>query len=144
MGMSGLNKNSRRSSRYNSMTEINITPFVDVMLVLLVVFMITAPMMTQGVQVNLPEVENTELKQQDEPIQISIKKGGVIYVGLSEVKEEDLLKKLLAIKEVRPNAAILLRADKEVSYGKVMQVMSGLQTSGLVEVGMVTEPISVK
>jgi len=140
MAMSQMGRNSNRRSRYNTMTEINITPFVDVMLVLLIVFMITAPMLTQGVQVSLPEVENTEMKPEEDPIEIAIKKNGSIYVGTAKVKEDELLTKLLAIKKVRQNAAILLRADKEVPYGAVMTVMSSLQSSGLVDVGMVTEP----
>lgn len=140
MGMSSLGKNSARGKRYGTMTEINITPFVDVMLVLLVVFMITAPMLTQGVQVSLPEVENTQMKVEEDPIEIAIKKNGDIFVGSSKVKESELITKLKAIKDVRKNAAILLRADKEVPYGIVMTVMSSLQTSGLVDVGMVTEP----
>jgi|TARA_Y100000588_G_scaffold118047_1_gene129177 biopolymer transport protein TolR len=140
MAMSPMGGSSKRSSRYNTITEINITPFVDVMLVLLVVFMITAPMLTQGVQVSLPEVENTEMKVKEDPIEIAIKKDGAIFVGSAKVKEDELVTKLKAIKQVRQNAAILLRADKEVPYGAVMTVMSSLQTSGLVDVGMVTEP----
>lgn len=141
MAMSPIGRNSRNRKRYNTMTEINITPFVDVMLVLLVVFMITAPMLTQGVQVSLPEVQNTEIKPEEDPIEIAIKKDGSIYMGTLKIKEEDLVTKLKAIKKLRTNAAILLRADKEVSYGRVMTVMSSLQTSGLVDVGMVTDPI---
>ena len=140
MAMSPLGKNSSRRSRYNTITEINITPFVDVMLVLLIVFMITAPMLTQGVQVSLPQVENTEIKPEEDPIEIAIKKNGSIFIGETAVEENELLTKLLAIKKIRQNAAILLRADKEVSYGKVMAVMSSLQSSGLVDVGMITEP----
>jgi biopolymer transport protein TolR len=102
--------------------------------------MITAPMLTQGVQVSLPEVENTEMKVKEDPIEIAIKKDGAIFVGSAKVKEDELVTKLKAIKQVRQNAAILLRADKEVPYGAVMTVMSSLQTSGLVDVGMVTEP----
>ena len=131
MAMSPMGGSSKRSSRYNTITEINITPFVDVMLVLLVVFMITAPMLTQGVQVSLPEVENTEMKVKEDPIEIAIKKDGAIFVGSAKVKEDELVTKLKAIKQVRQNAAILLRADKEVPYGAVMTVMSSLQTSGL-------------
>ena len=140
--MSPLGRNGGgKRSRYNTMTEINITPFVDVMLVLLVVFMITAPMLTQGVQVSLPEVQNTEIKPEEDPIEIAIKKNGSIFVGTTKVKDDELLTKLMAIKKVRQNAAILLRADKDVPYGVVMEVMSSLQSSGLVDVGMVTDPV---
>jgi biopolymer transport protein TolR len=139
MAMSPIGRNSSRRSRYNTITEINITPFVDVMLVLLVVFMITAPMLTQGVQVSLPQVENTEIKPEENPIEIAVKKDGSIYIGEAKVEDSELSTKLLAIKKIRPNAAILLRADKNVEYGTVMTVMSNLQSAGLVDVGMITE-----
>ncbi|MCP4356071.1 MAG: biopolymer transporter ExbD [Proteobacteria bacterium] len=142
--MAPIGRQSSRRSRYNTITDINITPFVDVMLVLLVVFMITAPMMTQGVQVSLPQVENTEVKTQEDPIQVTIKEGGAVFVGVSEVDLENLPRKLKAIKKVRSNAQILLLADKDVAYGSVMTVMSALQTAELVDVSMLTEPSGSK
>lgn len=122
------------------MAEINVTPFVDVMLVLLVVFMVTAPLITQGVQVSLPEVQNAAINEQKEPIQVTIKAGGEIYVQSQKVAEGKLVRKLEAIRQVRPGASILLRSDKVVPYGRVMEVMGALQAAGLVDVGLVTQP----
>ncbi len=131
-----------RRSRYSKpqMSDINVTPFVDVMLVLLVVFMITAPMLTQGVDIDLPEAANKPLPDTEEPIQVSIKSGGEVYLQTQPVDEADLGKRLQAIRNVRPNAAIMLRADQGVAYGRVMQVMSALQTAGLTDIGLVTIP----
>lgn len=136
-----LSRKEAKSYKKQPMAEINVTPFVDVMLVLLVVFMITAPMITQGVSINLPEVDNEPMTEQKEPIQISIKAGGDIYIQAQKVKQSDLPERLKAIRGARKDAAaILLNADKAVDYGTVMSVMSELQTAGLVDVGLVTAP----
>ena len=129
-----------RSFHRPIMSDINVVPFIDIMLVLLVVFMVTAPMMTQGVQVSLPEVESTPINEDNEPMQVLIKKDGSIYVHEKAVEMKDLAPTLKAIKEQKPGTAILLRADKAVNYGRVMEVMSALQTAGLVDVGLVTDP----
>jgi biopolymer transport protein TolR len=142
--MSGplLSRSEAKSYKKRPMAEINITPFVDVMLVLLVVFMITAPLITQGVSINLPEVDNEPITEQKEPIQISIKAGGAIYIQAQKVKKSDLPERLKAIRGARKEpASILLNADKTVDYGTVMRVMSELQNAGLVDVGLVTAPI---
>lgn len=130
----------RASYRHRPNAEINVTPFVDVMLVLLVVFMITAPLITQGVQINLPEVENTPMNEEKEPISISIKSNGDIFIQAQKVKKSELEGRLKAISKVRKDAAVLLNADKNVDYGRVMEVMSQLQLAGLVDVGLVTAP----
>lgn len=129
-----------RSFHRPIMSDINVVPFIDIMLVLLVVFMVTAPMMTQGVQVSLPEVQSTPITEEHEPMQVSIKKNGTLFVHEKEVKITDLAATLKAIREQKPGTAILLRADKAVNYGRVMEVMSALQTAGLVDVGLVTDP----
>lgn len=131
----------RRLRRYSAMADINVTPFVDVMLVLLIVFMISAPLMTQGVQVSLPETSAAPIQDQNDPIQVTIKRDGSYYLEQRRVDEADLLRRLQAIQKVRPKASIIMRADKNVSYGRVMQVMSALQTAGLTDVGLVTEPV---
>lgn len=128
----------QKSYRRAPMHEINVTPFVDVMLVLLIVFMITAPLLTQGVQISLPEVENAPISESKEPIQISIKTNGALYIQTQQVEAKDLVSRLQAIQKARPSASILLRADRGINYGKVMEVMSALQMSGLVDVGLVT------
>tara|TARA_R110000868_G_scaffold190862_1_gene434837 strand:+ start:141689 stop:142120 length:432 start_codon:yes stop_codon:yes gene_type:complete len=136
-----LSRSQAKSYRKQPMAEINITPFVDVMLVLLVVFMITAPLITQGVQINLPEVDNEPITEQKEPIQITIKASGDIYIQAQKIKQNDLPERLKAIRGARKQAAsILLNADRSVDYGKVMEVMSELQNAGLVDVGLVTAP----
>ena len=129
-----------RSFHRQPMSDINVVPFIDIMLVLLVVFMVTAPMMTQGVQVSLPEVENSPMTEENEPMQVSLKNDGSIYIQEKTVKLNKLAATLKAIKEQKPATTILLRADQEVSYGRVMEVMSSLQVAGLVDVGLVTKP----
>ena len=147
MGFSVQNKtnyNKRGFSNYRPpVSDINITPFVDVMLVLLVVFMITAPLITQGVQVDLPEVATAPIHEQKKPVQITIKLGGQVYIQTREIKLQDLDSRLQAIAESRKNPSILLRADAGVSYGKVMAVMGSLQNAGLTDVGMVTQPMQL-
>ena len=139
-GMIPRGNRSGRLKRYNSVHEINVTPFVDVMLVLLIVFMISAPLMTQGVQVSLPETSAAPIQEQEDPIQVTVRRDGSFYLEQRRVDEADLLVRLQAIQKVRPKASIILRADKNVTYGRVMQVMSALQTAGLTDVGLVTEP----
>lgn len=129
-----------RSFHRPIMSDINVVPFIDIMLVLLVVFMVTAPMMTQGVQVSLPEVESTPITEEHEPMQVSIKQNGTLFVHEKEIALDKLADTLLAIRQQKPGTAILLRADKAVNYGRVMEVMSALQVAGLVDVGLVTEP----
>ncbi len=140
--MAGHLLSTRKSSGFKRqvMGEINVTPFVDVMLVLLIVFMISAPLLTQGVQVALPEVENAPIKQEEDPITLTLKRGNRVYIQEQEVPMKELTSRLKAIQQAKSGAAILLRADKNVAYGQVMEVMAALQTSGLVDVGLVTEP----
>jgi len=119
------------------MSEMNVTPMVDVMLVLLIIFMVAAPMLTQGVQVALPKADATPIEQ-DKPVEVSIKKDGSIYVGSTQVPQDALIARLQAAQENREQASIILRADKELDYGTVMQVMAALQAAGMVDVGLVT------
>ena len=135
-----LKSSGRRGRRsYQPMAEMNITPFVDVMLVLLIIFMVAAPMMTQGVQVALPKADAKPIEQ-DKPVEITLKNDGRIFVGSAEVPLENLIARLQAVQENRENASILLRADSTMNYGQVMQVMAALQSAGMVDVGLVTEP----
>lgn len=134
----------RRNFRPQPMSEINVTPFVDVMLVLLVVFMITAPMLSQGVSVNLPQVESQAMTDEVEPLEVSVRKDGVIYLQSTEISQRELLERLTAIRASKPSTGVLLRADTDVSYGTVMQVMGALQSAGIVDVGMMTEPPAVR
>ncbi len=122
------------------MSEINVTPFVDVMLVLLVIFMITAPMMQQGIDVDLPDTTTQALRVRDEPLILSVRKTGKIYVGRTEVSAGDLEKKLAAIFEGQDEPAVFLRADAAAPYGRVAQVMAAARSAGVKKLGMVTEP----
>ena len=122
------------------MAEINVTPFVDVMLVLLVIFMVTAPMMQSGVEVDLPETKTQPMRMRDEPLILSVKKDGTLFVGRTEVPLKDLAVKLEAIFEGRDTKELFLRADKDAAYGKVAQAMAAAREAGASKLGMVTEP----
>jgi biopolymer transport protein TolR len=122
------------------MAEINVTPFVDVMLVLLVIFMVTAPMMQSGVEVDLPETKTQPMRMRDEPLILSVKKDGTLFVGRTEVPLDELAVKLEAIFEGRDTKELFLRADKDAAYGKVARAMAAAREAGASKLGMVTEP----
>lgn len=127
------------------MSEINVTPFVDVMLVLLIIFMVAAPMMTQGVDVALPEVKAESLPQDDEvPFVVSVDKAGKVFINEFEVEPDRLNAKLLAIFKQKPTEKVFLRADKSVPYGTVMDVMAQIRGAGIEKLGMITDPASEK
>jgi TolR protein len=127
-----------RTSRHRTaMSEINVTPLVDVMLVLLIIFMVTAPLLQQGIDVNLPQAKGKELPP-EERINIVIKKGGEIFMNDNPVSMTDMTKKLSAISRLNPN--VFLKADKEVPYGMVVEVMGEIKESGIEKLGMITEP----
>ena len=119
--------------------DINITPFIDILLVLMIIFMVAAPMMTQGVQVALPKADAKPIEQ-EKPVEIMLKKDGTVSIGSTVVAREELVTRLTAIQEGRDSAGILLRADKDINYGTVMEIMAALQAAGMVDVGLVTEP----
>jgi biopolymer transport protein TolR len=123
------------------MSDINVTPFVDVMLVLLIIFMVTAPMMMQGVEVNLPKTETRRIKSQEDPLILTINKKKEIFIETHRIKLEDLEKKVLRIFANRREKEILLRADKDVPYGFVIKVVSRIKKAGIEKLGMVTEPL---
>ncbi len=121
------------------MSQINVTPFVDVMLVLLVIFMITAPLLTVGVQVDLPETEAGPISGDDEPLSILITRDNVIFLQETEVELGDLVPKLMAISDRRTDMRIFLRADEAIPYGQVMQVMGTVNRAGFKKVALVTK-----
>ncbi len=121
------------------MSEINVTPFVDVMLVLLIIFMVTAPMMQQGETVDLPETESQPMQVRDNPLILTVKKDGSYYVGQTEVEAEVLEEKLHAIFETRDDKNLYLRADKDAPYGVVAKAMAAARRAGASKLGMVTE-----
>ena len=134
----GRSRSGRR--RRPPMSQINVTPFVDVMLVLLVIFMITAPLLTVGVEVDLPETDSPPLSGDDEPLSITITGDGTTYLQETEVALEALVPKLRAITERRPDVRIFIRGDREIEYGRVMEVMGVLNAAGFNNVALVTEP----
>jgi TolR protein len=123
--------------RRSSIADINVTPLVDVMLVLLIIFMITAPLLKQGIDVNLPKAKRKSLEE-TEKINIVINKEGKIFLNDKIIHKDDLPGLLSTYKET--NAAVLLRADKDVPYGIVAEVMGEIKASGIEKIGMVTEP----
>jgi biopolymer transport protein TolR len=130
----------RGSSRSKSlMSEINVTPFVDVMLVLLIVFMVTAPMLTVGVPVNLPDSNADSLPDDNEPLTVTINSKGEIYVQDTRVGYKDLVPKLLAISKNRTDTRIYVRGDKNLNYGRVIDIMGNLSGSGFTKVALITE-----
>lgn len=119
------------------LSEINVTPFVDVMLVLLVIFMITAPFLQQGIEVNLPKAKGKDF-QPEERIIVTIKKERTIYLNENLVSINQMKRKLKAVKEFAPN--VFLKADKDVPYGFVIEVVSEIKELGIEKLGMITEP----
>jgi biopolymer transport protein TolR len=122
------------------MSQINVTPLVDVMLVLLVIFMVTAPMMQQGVQVNLPKAETKSLKSPEQAVVISIEKSGRIFIDKAEITPGELKTKLSAMFVNRAKKEVFLKADRDVPYGEVVRTMAEIKGAGVERLGMVTEP----
>ena len=121
------------------MSEINVTPFVDVMLVLLIVFMITAPLLTVGVPVDLPETEAATINDSDEPLVISIDKDGVIFLQEIATPLKNLIPRLQAVTGANPNIRIYVRGDKAIQYGQVMKVMGRVSLAGYKKVSLLAE-----
>ena len=128
------------SSGNDSISQINVTPLVDVMLVLLIIFMVTAPILQQGVTVDLPKVAAGPLTGQEEQLVVNVAKGGALYLNDTAMSLDQLTGKLRAISAARPDRQVYVRADQTVPYGQVMQVMGALHDAGLSRVGLVTEP----
>ncbi|MEM8951182.1 MAG: biopolymer transporter ExbD [Pseudomonadota bacterium] len=121
------------------MSEINVTPFVDVVLVLLLVFMIAAPLLTVGVTVDLPKATSAPLPGQDEPLTVSVSNEGKIYLQESEIALDELGPRLVAILETKPETRIFVRGDRVINYGRVMEVVGTIHDAGIVKVALVTK-----
>ena len=140
MAMAPAGRNGHRRGRgYVPMSEINVTPLVDVMLVLLVVFMITAPLLTAGVPVDLPETEASKMVGQDEPLVITVNRDNEVFLQETRVALDSLAARLRAITEIRRDTRIFIRADQALAYGKVMEVMGTLNLAGFSRVALVTD-----
>lgn len=128
-------------SRQDLISDINVTPLVDVMLVLLIIFMVTAPMMMHGVKVNLPKTESKSIKTKEDPLLLTITKKRLIFIEEYNVELRTLKKKLIKIFANRAEKEILLQADKDVPYGFVIKAMAQVKEAGITKVGMITEPL---
>jgi biopolymer transport protein TolR len=136
--------NSARGGRgrfraYRPMSEINVTPFVDVMLVLLIIFMVTAPLLTVGVPVELPKTKAQTLNKPEEPLVISIDDKGRIFLQETEVELDALAPRLEAITSNKPDATIYVRGDKRIAYGRIMEVMGTVNAAGFTKVALIAE-----
>ncbi|HEY0224164.1 MAG TPA: protein TolR [Pseudolabrys sp.] len=131
----------RKHARRKVMSEINVTPMVDVMLVLLIIFMVSAPLLTVGVPIDLPQSQAKSLDQDKEPLTISVNDKGQVFLQNGEIKADDLVPKLQAVAEARggTEARVYVRGDKKVDYGAMMKVMGQLSAAGFHKVALVTE-----
>ena len=125
-----------------TISQINVTPLVDVMLVLLVIFMVTAPIIQQGVQVNLPQTKASAIAGSEEPLIVTVAKDGKIYLNDNVVALADLGTKLSAIRKLQPDKGVYLRADQDVRYGTVMKTIAEIKQAGIEKLGMVSRPPS--
>jgi biopolymer transport protein TolR len=132
---------NQKGNNKNFMSEINVTPLVDVMLVLLIIFMVTAPMLMQGVEVNLPKTTTKNIKTQEEPLMLTVNKEQEIFIEKQLIMLDNLDTKIQKIFQNRRDKEILLRADKEVPYGFVIKVIAKVKQAGIDKLGMVTEPL---
>ena len=131
--------NFKRSER-EPISEINVTPFVDVMLVLLIIFMVTAPLLTVGVQVDLPETSADTLPEESEPLTLTINSKGEVFIQETKIEFDNLIKKILAVSNNRTDTRIYVRGDKTINYGRVLEVMGKLSGSGFTKVALISEP----
>jgi biopolymer transport protein TolR len=136
MGMGSSNRGGGRVT----MSEINVTPMVDVMLVLLIIFMVTAPLIQQGVKVNLPETKAAPVEAAEKKLVLSIDAQRRIYIGEAEVPVDELEKKLASNAKAQADKELYLHADRDVPYGVVVDVMAAAQRAGITNVGMITDP----
>jgi biopolymer transport protein TolR len=138
--LNGYSDMYQQDNNRKYMSEINVTPFVDVMLVLLIIFMVTAPMMTEGVKVNLPKTTTKYVKTQEEPLILTVNRKKEIFIETRRLSLDGLETKINKIFERRRDKEVLLRADKDVPYGFVIKVIAKIKRAGIDKLGMITEP----
>ncbi|WP_264049820.1 ExbD/TolR family protein [Methylobacterium flocculans] len=136
----GGGKRRRRGRRSGAINEINMTPFIDVVLVLLIVFMVAAPMMTVGVPLDLPQSKASPLNSDTKPVTLSIRQSGQIFLGESELSDDTIVPKLIETSKSGFEERVFVRGDKRVDYGRVAQVMAIVTGGGFKKVALVTEP----
>lgn len=142
--ITGNSRYKSRGGRRQPMSEINVTPFVDVVLVLLIIFMVTAPLLTSGIHVDLPQTSSSPISGQDEPISITIAANGMIYLQKNPIRKELLVPKLKAITNQKPDTRIFIRGDKNANYGAIMDVVGMISVAGFNKVAFVTENPDIK
>jgi biopolymer transport protein TolR len=139
--MKGLKKGGAHSSAHTTLSEINVTPFVDVMLVLLIVFMVSAPLLQQGIDVNLPKVKADSLPQTEEPIVLTVINSQNFKLDGKTISKSTLQSKLEKLARSGNRPQVLVQADKKVAYGTVIEVMADIKNAGIKQVGLVTSPL---
>ena len=132
-------RHGTRRRRNPPLSEINVTPFVDVMLVLLIVFMVTAPLLTVGVPVDLPKTKAAQLTDEVEPLVVTVRADGSLYLQETGISREELVPKLLAVSGANPDLRIFVRGDKSIAYGSVMEVMGQISSAGFSRVALLAE-----
>lgn len=135
---------THRKATRRHMSQINVTPLVDVMLVLLIIFMITAPMMQEGIEVRLPTVEAGAVSHEEEPLIVTITATGVVYIGARQLEKAQAAAALEQAHKTRPDGTVLLKADESVPYGRVMNAMAVVRKAGFTKIGMLTEPVEAR
>jgi biopolymer transport protein TolR len=141
--LTGSNGNGRRSA-YRPMSEINVTPLVDVMLVLLIVFMVAAPLLTVGVPVDLPKANAPAINENKEPLVVTVTAKGEIYLQETTIGDDALVPKLQAITNNNPTASIYVKGDRTINYGRVLEIMSLISSAGFTKVALVAVPPGAK
>jgi len=131
---------SEWSTDHQPMSQINITPMVDVMLVLLIIFMVAAPMLTQGVNVDLPDTNAPQIRQQVEPLVISVRANGDLFLQNKEVELNQISPRIAAMRKVKPDLPVFIRGDAKTPYENVARLMSSLESAGIKQISLVTEP----
>ncbi|GBE42195.1 MAG TPA: protein TolR, partial [Rhizobiales bacterium] len=138
-GSGYIRRRSRSGRNYQPMSEINVTPFVDVMLVLLIIFMVTAPLLTVGVPIDLPQTKAKQLEGDKEPLTISVARNGKVFLQETEISLDEIVPKLVAITRSGYSERIFVRGDRATDYGTVMKVMATIAAAGFRRIALVTE-----
>jgi biopolymer transport protein TolR len=139
MALSSESMRLRRRLRGRPMTEINVAPFVDVMLVLVVIFMIAAPLLTVGVPVDLPQAAVDPLNEEKEPLIVTVDAEGRVYLQESEIAQDVLIPRLVAVSEANPDLRVFVRGDRAINYGRVMEIMGLVSEAGFSKVALIAE-----
>ena len=134
-----MNIRSKKNLKRPVISEINVTPFVDVMLVLLIIFMVTAPLLTSGIKVNLPESSANALSEKTEPVTITVNKDGKIYLQKKQLSKNQLITKLTEIKKNNQDLKIFIKGDRELNYGKIISIMGDINKAGFKKVALITK-----